>query len=281
MKKKLSILIFALTYVYLSIQCQETPEDEIKFAAGRRIITSGNQWTYQETLEYVQFDIGHQYELENVIAYGIIENYGLVLRVPFFLNRRLFDEEINRDRRSGGIGDISLQGEWIFMRTDDNVARFIHGLLFPTGDITKSPLTGSDSIAVILETAFVHESENWYSDFGFGTRIRLKNFHRTRRLGSIFSYSFSLGPRMQLRNHPEHIFFLIMQLEGEYLNPTDFIKGVGPRIGGHFTLLGPLLSWEHKNINVEFFFQWPIAQREITKFLTIEWRVGFTLELKY
>lgn len=248
-----------------------TPSQDIEqFNVGRQLVTQKGILQWREELEVLQYNRGSDIYWENRLVYGLTERFGLQIRFPVYLHRKI-DQFVSR-----GLSDILLETQWEFYHTQQQTALFFSGVSFPTGDTTTLPTLGTGSFDPVLAFFFAHSSQKWFFSATFGTQItntrkRSGQFAiiddtvveiTSIRDSSVIDAFFLFGPKITFASDPDKTLGLFWELFGIHLFRAKINEVEQRRSGGTAFVTGPFFSFEQRDkFVIQGWIQLPVSQR--------------------
>ena len=199
----------------------------------------------------------HFVDLAPSFLYGITDTLSLFFTVPYAVSYK------QDAYHSSGVGDTLLQFEYNFYQKSTYTyyqrATAVFSLLLPTGSSTKIPNTGNGSSYLFLGTTFNQTYVNWYFFVSPGTLQTTEN-KQAIKYGNQYFYQGGLGRSIFVMSG-KLLIALMLEIDGTYIEKTQFFGISNPNSGGNIILATPSLWLSTHNLTLQLGFSYPIYQR--------------------
>ena len=143
-------------------------------------------------------------------------------------------------------------------KTYNEFATLVGNFSVPTGSVTKTPATGFGAPTGFAGATYFRSWTDWYLFTCDGvivpaTRDRL-------RFGNEYLYQFGFGHNMNVKSEPKWLWAWMIELNGQYTDPTHFRGLVDPDSGGNFISATPSIWISSKKLILQFGVGLPIQQ---------------------
>lgn len=244
------------------------------FSFGQYIVEKGDLLWYQ-SFTYIKGECEKFLETTGRLLYGISNKASIYLAIPVFI------EQKENGYFSNGISDINIEFEYAFHQKSTikhfNQATIVVNMSFPSGSVTKTPITGFGNPAFFLGTTATHLGINWYC---FGALGGLATTERKgTKIGSQFHYHWGVGHN--LGNPLGGILFADIEFIGIFTTRSKFDGIIDCNSGGNIVTFGPSFYFATEYFALLGGIHLPLEQHPFGKQNELQLRTYFELEWKF
>ena len=240
------------------------------FSIGPRIVTRKNQWKFQEFFLHTHLDRGSANILSTDVGYGISENTGIQVNVPLVLHARL------DDKKTAGLGNILMLGQWHFYKKKNNLGIALFGIKFPTSTTSKDIFRrGKGAFSFIFDAGWIYSSDVWYSAVRANILATYK--HKGVSTGTEVAYAYTVGPKF---NIGKTTLFTLATLSGVHQERNKENGVAIPNTSGDSIFLGPQIAWTRNNFIMGVVAGFPVFQK-IGERVRTTWFVAALIEIGF
>lgn len=240
---KIIFIISSLFNIYITNAMRQVGEaaEFTQQRLGGRNAPKSKPWTIEPSLEYFKAHEAELMTFELDVLYSFNERFAIEVFTPFILKNK-FGPFVSR-----GIGDMIIDFQWVPWKNDIHTFLIIPGIKFPTGNPHKEPLTGTGTYDFSFEFASYHASDRWHVSFVY--EMLLTSKRKGYKFGNEYNYEFIFG--RQINYNDDTRLVISAELFGIYLQKDRFFSETVPDTGGHTLYLGPLFSFQYKDILID------------------------------
>lgn len=240
------------------------------FSIGPRIVTRKGQWKLQEFFLHTHLDRGSANILSIDAGYGTSTNSGIQVNIPLVLKARL------DDKKTGGLGNILLLGQWHFYKSPANLGIALFGIKFPTSTTSKEIFRrGKGAFSFIFDAGWIYSSDVWYTQIR--ANVLATHKHKGISTGIDATYAFGLGPKFNIGNST---LFTIASFSGFHQEPNKENGVTIPNTSGDSIFLGPQIALTTNNIIMGGAASFPVFQKIGNRARTT-WFVAALIEISF
>ncbi|PWU04362.1 MAG: hypothetical protein C5B43_04725 [Verrucomicrobia bacterium] len=244
---------------------------------GENIVEKGDLIFYTAA-DFISLSGRNNYnsEITPGLLYGITDDFSVFLNVPFAPKNK------ERNHRSSGLEDISLQFEYAYFTKDTKSsslqATVVGNIAFATGSHTKTPPTGLGSINFFTGLTLTYTGVIWIYVAELGVLLPTK--HRGFRAGNQYFYNAAIGKN--ICTTPNWIFALFAEFSGLYACKDSLNNHKDPDSGGNTITCFPSLWISSENLSLQLGIGLPIYQhlfgKQLKERITYSLRFGWKFD---
>jgi hypothetical protein len=223
-----------------------------------------------------------EYSLHTEVIYGITSDLAVTLAFPYIIEKSAEKDGI--ERKSSGIGDLSLRLKYRFWRHDrpgiQDSAAVIGGIKLPTGDDGEIPKLGSGSTDFLFGITAARESLKWYYFGDLRYRVNTRGSGGLRK-GNRFFADFSIGVRPWPPVYLKPDLVVLAELNWESIM-RDSLDGTEVEdSGGNQLFFSPSFFLTYRNWAIKGGVQIPVYQNLYGEQPEDDYRFSFSVEIHY